>query len=65
VREPHRTTHDAPLPVRASGDGGVRGGDGGGRIATGMAAGGRITAGRGREAGAVYNTLLIVSRDIS
>jgi len=29
VREPHRTTHDAPLSVRASGDGGVRGGDGG------------------------------------
>ena len=25
VHEPHRTTHDAPLPVRASGDGGVRG----------------------------------------
>jgi hypothetical protein len=32
-------------------------------MAAGGRAGGRIAAGRGREAGAVYNTLLIVSRD--
>jgi hypothetical protein len=37
-------------------------GVGGGRA--GIAAGGRADRGRGREAGAVYGTLLIVSRDI-
>jgi hypothetical protein len=31
----------------------------------GIAAGGRADRGRGREAGAVYGTLLIVSRDMA
>jgi ABC-type xylose transport system permease subunit len=35
----------------------------GGEFTAGTAAGSRLAGGRGREAGAVYNALLIVSRD--